>query len=177
MEKRTGNLIVQAPGGTAAKNSSTYKVALPSSWIKAMGFAEGERQIELHFDGTAISIARKQTMQSFLDNGKLKNDKLMILSYYDGETLCTKIAANISERTLVAENYTADPISRAFGNNAPTWEDLQSFLEDRCIPRTRGGLREYLEEIGVDTYAPLEIIQKTQGRMAEDNQWLKVEQL
>ena len=51
------------------------------------------------------------------------------------------------------------------------------FLEDRCIPRSRAGLREYLEAIGVDKYDPLEIIQKTEGRMSEDNQWLKVEEI
>ena len=37
--------------------------------------------------------------------------------------------------------------------------------------------REYLETIGVDHYDPLEIIQKTQGRMAEDAIWLTVEEI
>ncbi len=50
-------------------------------------------------------------------------------------------------------------------------------MESRCIPRTRAGLREYLETIGVDRYDPLEIIRKTQGRMAEDDLWLTVEEV
>ena len=37
------------------------------------------------------------------------------------------------------------------------------------------GIREYLETIGVDEYNPIEIIKKTQGRMAEDHQWIKME--
>ena len=41
----------------------------------------------------------------------------------------------------------------------------------------RAGLREYLETIGVDRYDPLEIIRKTQGRMAEDDLWLTVEEV
>ena len=63
----------------------------------------------------------------------------------------------------------------AFGNNLrPSWADFQAFLEERCIPRQRAGLREYLEAIGVAEYDPLQIIRKTQGRMAEDQQWLEV---
>ena len=58
-----------------------------------------------------------------------------------------------------------------------SWEDYQHFLEDRCIPKTRAGLQEYLEAIGVDSYEPLEIIRKTQGRMAGDDLWLTVEEL
>ena len=69
----------------------------------------------------------------------------------------------------------ADPVKTAFGNNPhPTWDDFQAFLEERCIPRQRAGLREYLEAIGVAEYDPLQIIQKTKGRMAEDQQWLEV---
>ena len=37
--------------------------------------------------------------------------------------------------------------------------------------------KEYLEAIGVDRYEPLEIIRKTQGRMAGDDLWLTVEEL
>ena len=54
MEKRLGNIIIQTPGGTAAKGSSTYKVSLPSSWIKELGIAAENRQVELSFDGKAI---------------------------------------------------------------------------------------------------------------------------
>ncbi|MEG0756709.1 MAG: Hin recombinase, partial [Oscillospiraceae bacterium] len=74
------------------------------------------------------------------------------------------------------ENEIADPVKTAFGNNPlPTWADFQAFLEERCVPRHRAGLREYLEAIGVDAYDPLTIVEKTAGRMAEDKQWLTVE--
>jgi hypothetical protein len=78
----------------------------------------------------------------------------------------------------MAINHVSNPAKTAFGNNAmPTWEDFILFLEDRCIPRERAGLREYLEVIGVGEYDPLEIIRVTSGRMAEDNQWLHVKTL
>ena len=58
--------------------------------------------------------------------------------------------------------------------SVPTWDDFQNFLEERCIPRARAGLREYLEALGLDEYDPLEIIKKTSGRMAEDQQWIEI---
>ena len=66
----------------------------------------------------------------------------------------------------------------AFGNNKlPTWEDFMNFLEERCIPKERSGIREYLEAIGVAEYNPLEIIKKTKGKMAEDKQWIEIEEI
>ena len=76
---------------------------------------------------------------------------------------------------MSAKNHVVDPVKTAFGNNPrPSWADFQAFLEERCVPRQRAGLREYLEAIGVAEYDPLQIIQKTKGRMAEDQQWLEV---
>ena len=49
-----------------------------------------------------------------------------------------------------------------------------AFLEERCVPRQREGIREYLETLGLDEYDPWEIIKRTQGRMAEDQQWIEV---
>ena len=63
MEKRIVNVIIQAPGGTAAKNSSTYKLSLPSSWVKEMGISEENRQVEMKFDGTSITITKKLDMK------------------------------------------------------------------------------------------------------------------
>ena len=84
----------------------------------------------------------------------------------------------MTEKKLRAENHTENIIKTAFGKNvAPTWDDLQGFLEERCIARSRAGLREYLETIGVDEYDPIEIIKKTKGRMAEDSQWIEIEDL
>lgn len=176
MEKRVVNVIIQAPGGTAAKNSSTYKLSLPSSWVKEMGISENDRQVEMKFDGTSITIIKKLGMQDFIRRAKEQDHEILILFYYDDKTLCTKIAADYIEKSICIENVTSHVLRTAFGNNQePTWEDYLLFLEERCIPRSRAGLREYLETIGVDQYEPLEIIKKTEGRMAEDNQWIKIE--
>lgn len=97
--------------------------------------------------------------------------------YYDKDKLCTVIYADFTDKTLMAENITDNIVKTAFGNNMfPSWKDFEYFLEERCIPRARAGLREYLEAIGVEGYNPLEIIKKTKGRMAEDSQWLEMEE-
>ena len=76
------------------------------------------------------------------------------------------------------KNFTDNSINTAFGikSNA-SWQDYNDFLKDRCIPESREGLKYYLNSIEVDEYNPLEIIKKTKGKMAEDNQWLDVEVL
>lgn len=79
-----------------------------------------------------------------------------------------------SGKRIAIENETDEMIHRAFGIKAkPTWEDFEEFLESRCFPRTRDGLRMILDDIGLDFYDPLAIVEKTKGRMAEDFQWMK----
>lgn len=115
-------------------------------------------------------------MQAFIQRANTQGHALVLLSYYDAQTLCTKIAADYQEKTICVENYVSNVLKTAFGNNhEPAWEDYHFFLEERCIPRSRAGLRYYLDAIGVEEYEPLEIIKKTAGRMKEDQQWIEVE--
>ena len=150
METRTGNLIISTSGGTAGGSANNYKISLPSTWVKELGLDAENRQIELCF----------------------------LVSCHSGPLLCARIAADETAKKLRVENLVSDFLKLPFGNNQnPSWEDYLHFLESRCIPQTRAGLREYLETIGIDRYDPLEIIQKTQGRMAEDAIWLTVEEI
>lgn len=174
MERRIAKLIVGKAGGTASKDSKTYKVSLPSKWVAELGLTDSK--MEISFDGGRIIISPHLSMDKFLDNKKLLGHKLMKLEFYDGEILCTRIVADFTDKTLSVQNTTERIVKTAFGKNeVPTWEDFQNFLEERCVPQSRSGIREYLETIGVESYKPLEIIKKTNGRMAEDNQWLKWE--
>ena len=174
MERRIANLIVGTAGGTAGKDSKTYKVSLPSKWVAELGLTD--TKMEISFDGERIIISPHLSMDKFLESKKSLGHRLMKLEFYDGEVLCTKIIADFTDETLFVENTTEHIVKTAFGKNeAPTWEDFQNFLEERCVPRNRSGIREYLETIGVEEYDPLEIIKKTSGSMAEDNQWIKLE--
>lgn len=175
MERRISKLIVGKAGGTAGKDSKTYKISLPSRWIAELGLTDSK--LEMAFDGERIMISPHLSIDKFLESKRSLGHRLMKLEFYDREILCTKIVVDFTDKTLSAENTTEHIVKTAFGKNeAPTWEDFQSFLEERCVPRSRSGVREYLETIGVETYDPLEIIKKTSGRMAEDDQWIKLEE-
>ena len=107
-----------------------------------------------------------------------QSHELMEIRYYNADTLCTLIYADQTAKDLRAENYTGNIVKTAFGKNySPSWADFEDFLEERCIPRQRAGLREYLETLGIDEYDPLAIIQKTKGRMAEDSQWMEIRKI
>jgi hypothetical protein len=176
MERRIAKLIVGKAGGTAGKDSKTYKVSVPSKWVAELGLADSK--MEISFDDERIVISPHLSMDKFLEKKKSLGHKLMSFKFYDGEILCTKIIVDFTDETLSLENTTENIVKTAFGKNeVPTWEDFQNFLEERCVPRSRSGIREYLEAIGVEEYSPMEIIKKTNGRMAEDNQWLKWEEI
>ena len=176
METRNAKLIVNKSGGTASEKSKTYRVTIPNSWVEQLGISEDNREIELSFDGSEITVRRKQTMQEYKDTHN--RNKLLQLQFFHGDSLCTTILADETAEKVLIENHTSDPLYTAFGvNNNPDWQDYQSFLEERCIPKSRAGLQEYLNAIGVDEYHPLEIIRKTKGRMAEDQSWLEVTEL
>lgn len=108
----------------------------------------------------------------------MKKNKVYRLSLFDNDVLCSTVYADFTDKTVRAENHVENPIKTAFGNNFdPDWSDFQAFLRERCIPEERDGLKEYLKVLGLYEYDPLEIIRKTEGRMAEDNQWVRLEEL
>jgi len=176
MERRTAKVNVSAAGGTAGKGARTCKVTLPTLWVEALGICEARRELELAFDGTRITISRRLRGPEFAEQQRSCGHEVRILRLYDRDVLCSAIYADFTGRTLLVENQDVPPVKTAFGNNrSPTWEDFQRFLAERCVPRQRAGLREYLEALGLEEYDPLSIIERTGGRMAEDEQWLTIE--
>ena len=178
MEMRLGKVTASKAGGTAGSGSKTYKLSLPSAWVAAMGLAGEGSRVVLSFDGDVITIRPEQSLEQYRTLRLVQGHELMEIRYYNGDTLCTLIYADKTVQDLCTENYTDNLIKTAFGKNSlPTWADLEAFFEERCIPRQRAGLREYLEALGLDEYDPLAIIQKTKGRMAEDDQWMEVQEI
>ena len=176
METRNAKLIINKSGGTASEKSKTYRVTIPNSWVEQLGISEENREIELSFDGTEITVRRKQSLQEYKNTHN--RNKLLQLQFFHGDSLCTTILADETAEKVLIENHTNNPLYTAFGvNENPDWQDYQSFLEERCIPKSRAGLQEYLNSIGIDEYHPLEIIRKTKGRMAEDQSRLEVTEL
>lgn len=178
MERRTARVNISRAGGTAANGAKTCKVTLPTTWLEAMGITEERRELELTFNGAAITLSRRYSGSELVEQQRTLGHEVRILRFYDSDTLCSTIYADFTVQTVAVENQAVPAIKTAFGNNPlPNWEDFQRFLAERCIPRQRAGLREYLEVLGLDEYDPLAIIEKTGGRMAEDQQWLTIEVL
>ena len=148
------------------------RIALPAAWVRQLGLSEEAREVTLQFDGESITIRPQVTAEftPFLLRAQRMKHKLLLINYYEGERLCSKICADCTERRVAVENLVDNPVLTAFGvNQSPDWQALEDFLERRCVPRQRHGLRRYLEALGLDEYDPLEIIRKTEGRMAEDH--------
>lgn len=96
-----------------------------------------------------------------------------VYMYMDREEPATLIDACSTTCRVKIINFTDDLISRAFGiRTKPTWKDYEAFLETRCMPRTRYGIRDELKKLGLDFYEPMLIIEKANGRVYEDSQWL-----
>ena len=98
------------------------------------------------------------------------------LRYYFKKQLCTVIDVDDRERRVEIKNYVSDPLYRAFGvNEHPDYEEYEEFLESRCFPRTRDKMKLILRDLNLPFYDPFLIIEKTGGRMAEDDFWIQIE--
>lgn len=147
-------------------------------------FAEEDitNMVTMYHDGIAVQeIAERyhtsrQTISKYLSSSKrFETDKNITvrMKYMNGDKLCTIIDVDFLHEKVYITNYTSNIIHRAFGViKEPDWNEFQYFLENRCLPRTRFNLKSALKDIGVSNYDPLEIVDKTKGRMAEDNQWI-----
>lgn len=105
-------------------------------------------------------------------------DYTMRMDFMCEDECCTMILVDFKKERIVIKNTTDKIMLRAFGINInPTWEEFLEFLEDRCFPRTRDNLKLILRDLKLDFYDPLYIVEKTEGHMGEDMQWLRINYL
>lgn len=98
------------------------------------------------------------------------------LWYMHNQTVCTMIEVDELRKRVKIKNYTENPFFRAFGNREmPDYEEYQEFLKSRCFPENRDKMKLILKDLGLPFYDPFMIIEKTEGRMAEDSFWIKIE--
>ena len=76
MERRIAKLIVGKAGGTAGKDSKTYKVSLPSKWVAELGLAD--TKMEISFDGERIIISPQLSMDEFLEKKQCRNEGILM---------------------------------------------------------------------------------------------------
>lgn len=98
------------------------------------------------------------------------------MKYMNRNKLCTIIDVDFENERVQIKNRTDDIIHRAFGVVlTPTWHQFQDFLEDRCFQKGRGDAKSILRKLELDCYDPLQIVEKTKGRIADDNMHLKIQ--
>ena len=169
-----------APGGTAGAGAKSYRISLPSSWVKQLGLENGDSKAELVFDGETIVIRPKQSDDIAVFTSQALNSGHVVVKYeyYDKDVLCSTIVCDFTSKAVSVKNHTEVILKTAFGvNMSPSWDDFMEFLEERCVPKTRENIGSILENMDLLEYDPVKIVEITQGRMAEDNQWLKITKL
>lgn len=141
--------------------------------------ADRKKMQELQQAGVSVQeIARqfgtsRQLIGKYLCAPRPDGTSLRLIYMYHHQP-CTVIDVDFLRQKVYIQNRTSDILHRAFGvNEAPDWADFEDFLRERCFPSTRGFLEEELRCLGLDTYDPLQIVEKTGGRTAEDDMWLK----
>ena len=134
--------------------------------IKMQGRGMSTKKIAEHFG------VSRQTISKYL-NKPLDGDYVMRLDFMFKQKVCTEIYVDFEHKQIKIINRTNDIMKRAFGvNEKPTWEDFESFLEERCFPNSRALKKTILQRIGMDSYDPLQILEMNKGRTAEDNQYI-----
>ena len=140
--------------------------------------------LELHRKGIGnTEIAKqfgvsRQTIYKYIYNAEHFSkdpDFTMRMNFMNGQQLCTVIDIDFKHEVVRMKNYTDRIPLRAFGVvENPSWADFEEFLKERCLPASRAGLKDILREMEVPFFDPLLIIEKTNGRMAGDHQWVQV---
>ena len=180
MEMRELKIISNVSGGTASAGAKTYRVTLPSSWIKQMGLDKENTKAEVVFDGASIVIRAKaeEDIFKFQSQAIKVGHQVVKYEYFDKEILCSTILCDFTDKIVRVQNHTEQLLKTAFGSlENPKWSDFIEFLEERCVPKTRENIGIILSELDLREYDPIAIVEKTHGKMAEDSQWLRVTKL
>lgn len=107
-------------------------------------------------------------------NGIDLTEYSMRMDYMDEKGLCTAILIDFRHEKIKIRNTTDDIFHRAFGLVMnPDWSDFEEFLIYRTFPKERDMQKLVLKSIGLDYYDRLSIIEQTEGRMLDDNQWIR----
>ncbi|MDO4413598.1 MAG: helix-turn-helix domain-containing protein [Erysipelotrichaceae bacterium] len=116
---------------------------------------------------------RPETVDYYTVN---KKEYPLRLKYYYKNILCTIIDVNLIRRIVKIRNYTSDTLHCAFGRNLnPSFEEYMDFLRSRCFPESRDKMKIELNQLDIPYYDPLLIIQKTEGKMADDSFRIEIE--
>ena len=96
--------------------------------------------------------------------------------YFNSKDLVSIIIVDEENKQIFVENLSNDIFHLPFGIiKNPSWTDYLNFLEKRCIPKTRYDIQNILKQMDLNEYNPKDIVKITHGRVADDNEWLSLE--
>lgn len=128
--------------------------------------------------GPIVTLLDVLKRESDIPSRLKKPDKRLKLRLYYmyGDMVCTIIDVDEASRKVKVQNYTDNVMFRAFGiNTEPNFHDYEAFIESRCFPRSRDKIKLELKKLDIPFYDPILIIEKTGGRMADDDFWIRLE--
>lgn len=158
------------------KNTREGKIRLQkNSWHIFWHCRTGEKKLQILPDSIMFLCQTIYSQIKRAYNFSDDPDVKMRMNFMNHDDLCTTIDIDFRHEKIKIKNYTDQIIFRAFGVvTDPDWADFEYFLEERCFPRTRDHRKDILREMGLPFYDPLLIIEKTQGRMSDDHQWIMI---
>lgn len=126
--------------------------------------------------GPVVQLLQLMTSE-YINSIKIPQKTFPIrLWYMYKDDVCTLIDVDDRRQLVQIKNYTKNKQFRAFGvNEEPEYEDYQEFLRSRCFAESRDKMKLILRDLNLPFYDPFLIIERTEGRMAEDDFWIKVE--
>lgn len=124
-----------------------------------------------------LLISMLQKYPEYAEQVRIPEKKTPIrLWYMHEQTVCTMIDVNEVRREVYIKNFTDQVMFRAFGAvEKPDFQMYEEFLKSRCFPESRDKMKLILRDLDLPFYDPMLIIEKTEGRMAEDHFWIKIE--
>lgn len=159
-----------------AKKTNTNRNAGRKRKFTEKELADIEKMLE---NGATINAVAehygtsRQIVDKYINTPPEKNYTLR-MTYMYKQHPCTIIDVDFINEKIAIRNRTSDILHRAFGAvENPTWKQFEEFLLDRCYPATRGNIKSILKKLGIDSYDALQIAEKTNGRTADDDMWLK----
>lgn len=125
----------------------------------------------------AVLIYLLQDNWELIEEQRIPDKKYPLrLWYMYKDKKCTLIDVDETNKKIFIQNYVSNIMYCAFGNNnKPSYNDYEEFLRSRCFPESRDKIKIELESLGLPFYDTMMIIQKTEGRMAEDDFWILIE--
>lgn len=133
---------------------------------------------DVEIKGPIVTLIKMlETFPEFTTNFRIHEKKYPLrLWYMFLEEVCSIIDVDERNRKVDVYNCTSDRVFRAFGDiDHPNFDEYQDFIESRCFPKSRDNIKAYLRQLDIPFYDPIMIIEKTMGRMADDEFWIRIE--